>query len=588
VLDQFKEIVTCDFEFGSDEGDRPRPVCLVAHELRSGRKHRLWRDQFGLLPPFPTGPDTLFVAYYASAEIGCFLALGWPAPAFVLDLYAEFRCWTNGKPTLSTWSLAGAMIHFGLDALDVQEKKEMRELAIELGRTGRAATPEERRALLEYCEGDVNALNRLLPVIAEYLKPEHTLWRALLRGRYSGATAARIEWHGVPIDTLTLGRLRRHWSAIENQLVAEVDAQYEGVYDGGRDIKQSVFERYLARRNMSWPRHDSGALDLRGDTIEDMVDRYPFLRLLHETNYTLKRLRLKDIAVGGDGRKGVMLSAFKSRTARNQPSNAKFIFGPARWIRFLIKPPPGYGVAYIDWEQQEFGIAAVLSGDPEMLEAYQSGDPYLAFAKLAGAIPPDGTKSSHKQIRELYKSAVLGISYGMGEQGLHAKLGGPPLLARRILSEHKQCFRKFWRWSDENKDIAILTGHMDTVFGWHLQVPTDYNWRSLVNWPMQSHGSELLRLACCLATERGIEVVAPVHDAILICAPLDRLDADIATTRALMAQASRDVLSGFELRSEKDKVVCWPDRFTDGRGQEMWDKVMRLLDAAEPVREAAE
>jgi DNA polymerase I len=46
MFNQFREIVLCDFEFGSDDGDRQNPVCLVAYELYSGRKQRLWRDQF--------------------------------------------------------------------------------------------------------------------------------------------------------------------------------------------------------------------------------------------------------------------------------------------------------------------------------------------------------------------------------------------------------------------------------------------------------------------------------------------------------------------------------------------------------------
>ena len=41
-------------------------------------------------------------------------------------------------------------------------------------------------------------------------------------------------------------------------------------------------------------------------------------------------------------------------------------------------------VAYVDWSQQEFGIAASLSGDAAMMEAYRSGDPYLTFGKQAG------------------------------------------------------------------------------------------------------------------------------------------------------------------------------------------------------------
>ena len=71
-----------------------------------------------------------------------------------------------------------------------------------------------------------------------------------------------------------------------------------------------------------------------------------------------------------------------------------------------------------------------------------------------------------------------------------------------------------------------------------------------------------MRLAACLATERGVEVCAPVHDAFLICAPLDRLDQDVATMRAAMAEASRIVLSGFELGTDVS-ITSWPNRYMD-------------------------
>jgi DNA polymerase-1 len=70
----------------------------------------------------------------------------------------------------------------------------------------------------------------------------------------------------------------------------------------------------------------------------------------------------------------------------------------------------------------------------------------------------------------------------------------------------------------------------------------------------------MLRLACCLATERGVEVCAPVHDAVLICAPLDHLDADIATTRAAMAEVSKVVLAGFELALPRSLPRSWRPR----------------------------
>ena len=184
------------------------------------------------------------------------------------------------------------------------------------------------------------------------------------------------------------------------------------------------------------------------------------------------------------------------------------------------QPPPGCGLAYIDWSQQEFGIAAALSGDPAMQVAYLSGDPYLAFAKQANAVPADATKQTHGSTRELFKACVLGVQYGMGALSLAARIGQPPIVARDLLQAHRETFRTFWRWNDAAVDYAILTGSLHTVFGWHIHMGEDPNPRSLRNFPMQANGAELLRLACCFATERGIQVCAPVHDAVLICAPL--------------------------------------------------------------------
>jgi len=105
----YAEIWAVDFEFGPELGENPEPVCLVSWELRSGRRVRVWQeDGFGAAPPYPTGPNALFVAYYASAEISCHLALDWPVPERVLDLFTEFRNHTNGIPTGNG---AGATTH---------------------------------------------------------------------------------------------------------------------------------------------------------------------------------------------------------------------------------------------------------------------------------------------------------------------------------------------------------------------------------------------------------------------------------------------------------------------------------------------
>jgi len=427
----------------------------------------------------------------------------------------------------------------------------------------------ERIAILDYCETDVEALARLLPAML----PKIDLPRALLRGRYMAA-AARMERNGVPIDIGTLWRLKRYWQDIQDQLIADIDAHY-GVYDG-RTFKADRFAEWLIQNDIPWPRLESGRLDLGDDAFREAARAYPEIAPLRELRAALSEMRLADLAVGRDGRNRTMLSAFRARTGRNQPSNTKFIFGPSVWLRGLIQPPPGYGIAYVDWSQQEFGIAAALSGDPMMTEAYRSGDPYLAFAKQAGAVPKDATKASHKAEREQYKACVLAVQYGMGEVGLASRIGQPPIRARELLRLHRETYRVFWRWSDAAVDHAMLRGSLHTVFGWRVQVPANANPRSLRNFPMQANGAEMLRLACCLGTERGIEVCAPVHDAVLICAPLERLDADVARMQDAMREASWVVLEGFELGTNAE-LVRYPYRYADPRGTVMWNRVMKLI-----------
>jgi hypothetical protein len=150
-LSRFKEIWGIDFEFRAPPGERPIPVCMVAREIQSGRLIRLWQDELHALghPPFDIGPESLTVAYYASAEMGCFLALGWPMPANVLDLYVEHRRETNGLSQIGGDGLSGALIVRGLGSMVQADKPAMREMI--LGHEDYSS--EQRDAILTYCQG---------------------------------------------------------------------------------------------------------------------------------------------------------------------------------------------------------------------------------------------------------------------------------------------------------------------------------------------------------------------------------------------------------------------------------------------------
>src|SRR5262249_19523643 len=156
--------------------------------------------------------------------------------------------------------------------------------------------------------------------------PGLDLPRALLRGRYMAA-AARMEWAGVPIEADALGRLVGAWDWVKERLIAEVDRAY-GVYEG-RTFKADRWAAYLERNNIPWPVLDGGALALDDDTFREMARAYPEkVGPIRELRHTLGELRLNSLTVGADGRNRYILSAFGSKTGRNQPSNSKSIFGP--------------------------------------------------------------------------------------------------------------------------------------------------------------------------------------------------------------------------------------------------------------------
>jgi hypothetical protein len=156
----------------------------------------------------------VFAAYYVSAELGIFREHGWEMPARILDLFAEFRALTNGRLALeeARARLIDALAHFGVDTLDALYKQEMIDLILR----GGPWTDAEWQMILDYCEGDVAALLRLLPVMLPHIK----LGPALLRGRYMAAASA-IERNGAPIDAPLLNRLLTHWSTIKRGLITE-------------------------------------------------------------------------------------------------------------------------------------------------------------------------------------------------------------------------------------------------------------------------------------------------------------------------------------------------------------------------------
>ena len=226
-----------------------------------------------------------------------------------------------------------------------------------------------------------------------------------------------------------------------------------------------------------------------------------------------------------------------------------------------------------------FGIAAALSGDMVMQGTYRSPeDNYLHLAKLAGAVPPDASKKSHPAQRKIFKIAMLGSQYDMSEFGLAPKLEISVIEARSILDDLKRIYKVYFSWIEWAVFLAQAKHEMFAPMGWRITVNADSNPRSLFNFPMQCGCAEIMRVATVLMLDNDIQIDALVHDAVLIEAPLDRIEHDIAVTQECWREASKIVLDGFAL--ESDCVVTrYPERYFDEDGEHMWNKLQEMIAA---------
>jgi hypothetical protein len=579
----FPEIWCIDFEYypgrglanGGVDGDPVTPLCLVAHELRSGRTVQLWQDELGPFPPYRLDSSALVISYGLAAEFGCHLQNGWGEPACAIDALIEFRHHTNDNRDHAR-GLGDALDHFKLDSLDVTRKNSIRDRILQ----GPPFSEQEKREILEYCADDVRALARLL---ARLLSTIRSWPHALHRGHVQWAIA-KIERRGLPTGLSPLTRLRRHWEGMRTDLVTALDPF--GVYEiinGVAHWRSKRFEAFVAHYQLQWPRLASGKLCTDEETFREMSTLYPIVNPLRELRCSLSQLKLNALAVGNDQRNRTPLWAYGTKTARCAPSTAKYIFGPAKWLRFLIMPPPGLALVHRDYRQQEVRIAAIKSGDEALLAAC-ADDIYLGIAEQIGLLQESMSEEERAFVRDLAKIVVLSIQYGAGGASLALRTGMPHFEAFEILARLRARFPRFYDYLASVGDHAGLNLEISTCFDWRLKCPSGMNPRTIRNFPMQACGAMILHAAILLAERRGIQIVAPIHDAFVAqCDARDVEDVAVAFDQ-VMRDASAVVLRGHELPTDC-QIIRPGERYFDKRGKAMWDTVTGLL--AKRERESA-
>jgi DNA polymerase I len=591
VSKNFSTIVVCDFEYEAADGELPNVLCMVAYVLDEHLRHvrtiRMWRGDFGSGPPFDIGPDSLFVAYSAWAEMTCFLTLGWKFPVHIFDQHVAYLAASNillpyepdetrARPRKRLPDACRAYAIEGWENID----KEVIAKDIGEGRW----RDYGREAVFEYCEADVKASTSLLREQLRGRPRRHGFLpadvdRVLHWSNYSSKAIAQIQACGMPIDMHLWNLVQENKAAVIRYLLQRFDPSYGSespIYSPEGDWSYAGIARWLASINVPWPRKDSGRLDLEGDAFRLMY-HIPGIEELHALRDSMGVIKKAKLPIGRDGRNRPSLFPFSTATGRN--AHRKSLYNAHAGMRsFIIFPEEVTGV-YLDWRTQEVGVAAALSEDQALIDAYNGGDVYHALAIMCGLTDdpdPAHWKKNNVAARQQMKALQLGINYGMGVSSLARGLNRHPLVASYIIETHKRMFSRFWWWRDNAVELAMLERKMETVFGWPLYLSTSPNKRTLYNFPMQGGGAEMLRLAAWRLCEAGIVPNMLIHDGILIEAHDEE---QIAQTKDIMRAAGRETCNGLEIGVDEDQRLVHGARYRDKRpvAKKMWATMMTAL-----------
>jgi hypothetical protein len=492
----------------------------------------------------------------------------------------EYRDWDDNRPhDKPPGSLLGCTYKMlGTATLeDYETKNKMRDVILDVKNPDRF-TAKVIEEILSYGASDVADLEEILEkMIVAYkglyrskFDPELLREEMLWRGE-TVARAALISAIGYPVNRKKITNFVKNIPKMIKNCQEDINSQFPemDIFKWSKPLNRYTLNTKAVKNwvehsglKSNWNLTDTAQVSIGLDAFEKHFSyRHSFPRGVFPAQF-LRYLKLnqslngykpkgpkaknKDTFFsyyGSDDRAHPYLNAYGAQSARYQPKATGFIHLKAAWMRSLVEPKVGRVIASIDYGSEEFLLGGLISGDKNMIEAYRSGDVYLYFAKLAGAVPWEGTKKEYVKERDLFKSTTLGISYQMGPAALGRKLSldvGEEISysdAYGLIEMFREAYPDYAQWIKDSEEDYEDTGYIKLADGWTMFGDND-NLRSAVNMPIQGMGSVILRKAIQLCQDRGLTVILPLHDAAYIELDLDdSLDSNLLTFSRCMREA---------------------------------------------------
>tara|TARA_R110000850_G_scaffold29738_1_gene82237 strand:+ start:874 stop:2742 length:1869 start_codon:yes stop_codon:yes gene_type:complete len=586
----FEFIVAWDTEFKGDmldHGELNEPVCSVFKELKTGTITKHFGKTLDALP-YPSD-KTLYIAHHVGAEAHTCLSYGLKLPKYWWDTLEEDKKINFGK--VKSHSLLNCCKRYGIKTISEELKKHfIHELIL----PNDDYTEDQRSKILDYCTSDVIANEELFykqlkehEEIKRYEAPKTIISQALFAGAAKAATA-KVEFDGIPVNTELLATIQDNFPAIKETMIAELNAEID-VFENGV-MKYTKFFEMVKRNDLLsvWPVTATGKLKTDEKTIFQYAQNCSDINKYYLANEFLSSQKLKGYIIGPDGRARTPYRMYGLKTGRTNPSTSRHPFNAPKCMRNLVRADPDKVCVNFDYRSQEIFIAAYLSGDPKLIAAVEAGDPYVYTAKLVKAMPENGTKALYPEIRDNYKTTLLACLYRQGPTNMSKRMNINIDYGTDYQVKIKNCFSDYFPWIKKLVDKTLIKGFCSTKFGFRYWTNPgqEYNPRTFYNFPIQSHGSEMLRLALVQLVAAGIEVNALIHDGIIVHLDRKKFRKQFIKTKKILENASRKILNESKATDyfcpvdfQVFRYAMIQDHMKDRKPeQQKWDRILNIIE----------
>lgn len=446
--------------------------------------------------------------------------------------------------------------------LDIRLDKSIRDLYIQ----GAQITPQ----MIEYGATDAWVLPKLYHILHDKLY--HGAGRVLSLEHSLVPAVADLELNGFKLDPDAWRRQADIVHKKLGQVTAEllrtlpISVRRHSIIDGGSsDANLNSREQMLVlleKAGIELP-------DLRARTVADTLaqTQHPLLKLysdykkLEKAASTYGYTFLHHInPVTNRVHQGVrQLETTTGRLAGYRPNLMNIPKRGGTIYRECFIADDGCLLAANDYSQQELRILAQVTGDRNMLRAFQRGIDIHTY--VARILFRDKSITEDDPRRGAAKNLNFALLYGMGARSLSLNLHCSEDEAAELMDTHQHSFPAIFSWKNDTVNFAREHGYVETLLGRrrHLAIELGDFEREAGNTPIQGAAADMTKLACIVAHEKGLKLVNAVHDELIIEAPAEE------------AEESREVLQ-FCMMLAAEKFIKDVPFATDGYVNDRWVK----------------